>query len=379
MITQNQQFDTIKLHIPEEAISKLDKSFYHIPYNANAQSLISSAKGSDVQTILTDTGQGLNHAIHSSSKKIYDIQISAKILREDYWQGINLDNIEKVVNTIEKRMHCEIDTTHFIEKGHILKCDNTFNIPITNNIEEYMEALDLLCVTGERAKMQVYSDEQISSVINSVVIKGDTNFQQKLTFYNKLREAEAVCRKIKGNNYGEKVEKEYGMKYDDFVSYFNNKIRCELKITNWEQMRKFFTNKKKGNVYLQEILLSKRNNIEYQWQRFVKEKDTKIGLQAIDEMYMIKKLYSSDFKEAAYAHMLKPVIEAYKGDEEKVKKDIKKLFYADATRISPTILKTLLKMCATYKIQNKRAKIGGLFVNKLGENFKELEKQIKEI
>jgi hypothetical protein len=58
MIRQNQQFDTIKLHIPEEAISKLDKSFYHIPFNANAQSLISSSKGSDVQTILTDTGAG---------------------------------------------------------------------------------------------------------------------------------------------------------------------------------------------------------------------------------------------------------------------------------------------------------------------------------
>jgi hypothetical protein len=378
MITQNQQFDTIRLHIPEEAISKLDKSFYHIPFTANAQTLIASSKGSDVQTILTDIGEGLNYVKHSSSKKLYDIQISAKILRKDYWQGIQKNNIEKVVDTIEKRMHCEINTSQFIEQGKILKCDNTFNIPITNDIEDYMEALELLVVQGTKAKLDVYSDTNEKSLINSVVIGKNTSFLQKITFYNKLKEADAVCSKMPGI-YAENIEKEYGMKYDDFVSYFNNKIRCELRVTKFDQLRKFYANNRKGDVYLQDILLSKNNAIDYQWNQFVKRKDTEIAIKAIDEMYTIKKLYSSDFKVAAYANLLKPLIDAYNGDVSKVKRDVKKIYYPDATKISDTIADTIVDLCATYKKTKMSKKNGSMFVNKLADNFKELEKQIKEI
>jgi hypothetical protein len=379
MITQNQQFDTIRIAVPEEAISKLDLSIYSIPSSKDASTGEDNYKG-EKQLWLNDVGQGLNYAKYVPSFKMVDIQISAKILREDYWQGIQSNTIEKVIDTLEKRMGCEIDQQHFIEKSVIRKCDNTFNLSVNNNLADYLEALELLVVQGTKYKMSVYNDANVKSQINSVVVGKDTNFLQKITFYNKMEEATAVCGKMRGV-YGENVEKEYGMKYDDFVSYFNNKIRCELKVSNFKQLRKFYANKTKGDVYLQEILSSKENAIEYQWNQFVNKKQTEIGLKAIDEMYMIKKSYTDDFVKGGIYKQILPAMEAYNGNADKVKEQVLKLFYSKtkSKKISPSVATTIVELCAAYKQNKLRAKNGSMFVNKLGDNFKELEKEIKKI
>jgi hypothetical protein len=379
MITQNQQFDTIRIAVPEEAISKLDLSIYSIPSSKDASTGKDNYKG-EKQFWLNDIGQGLNYAKIVPKFKMVDLQISAKILREDYWQGIQANTIEKVIDTLEKRMGCEIDQQQFIEKSVIRRCDNTFNLPVDNNLTDYLEALELLVVQGSKYKMDVYSDANIKSQINSIVVGKNTNFQQKITFYNKMEEANAVCGKMRGI-YGENVEKEYGMKYDDFTAYFNNKIRCELKVSNFQQLRKFYTNKTKGDVYLQEILSSKQNAIEYQWNQFVNKKETAIGLKAIDEMYMIKKSYTDDFVKGGIYKQILPAMKAYNGNATKVKEQVKKLYYSNtkSKKISPSVANTIVELCAAYKQNELRAKNGGMFVNKLGDNFKELEKQIKKI
>jgi hypothetical protein len=379
MITQNQQFDTIRIAVPEEAISKLDLSIYSIPSSKDASTGKDNYKG-EKQFWLNDIGQGLNYAKIVPKFKMVDLQISAKILREDYWQGIQANSIEKVIDTLEKRMGCEIDQQQFIEKSVIRRCDNTFNLPVDNNLTDYLEALELLVVQGSKYKMDVYSDANIKSQINSIVVGKNTNFQQKITFYNKMEEANAVCGKMRGI-YGENVEKEYGMKYDDFVSYFNNKIRCELKVSNFKQLRKFYANKTKGDVYLQEILSSKENAIEYQWNQFVNKKQTEIGLKAIDEMYMIKKSYTDDFVKGGIYKQILPAMEAYDGNADKVKEQVLKLFYSKtkSKKISPSVATTIVELCAAYKQNKLRAKNGSMFVNKLGDNFKELEKEIKKI
>ena len=379
MITQNQQFDTIRIAVPEEAISKLDLSIYSIPSSKDASTGKDNYKG-EKQFWLNDIGQGLNYAKIVPKFKMVDLQISAKILREDYWQGIQANTIEKVIDTLEKRMGCEIDQQQFIEKSVIRKCDNTFNLPVDNNLTDYLEALELLVVQGSKYKLDVYSDANIKSQINSIVVGKNTNFQQKITFYNKMEEANAVCGKMRGI-YGENVEKEYGMKYDDFTAYFNNKIRCELKVSNFQQLRKFYANKKKGDVYLQEILSSKENAIEYQWNQFVNKKQTEIGLKAIDEMYMIKKSYTDDFVKGGIYKQILPAMEAYNGNADKVKEQVLKLFYSKtkSKKISPSVATTIVELCAAYKQNKLRAKNGSMFVNKLGDNFKELEKEIKKI
>lgn len=379
MITQNQQFDTIRLHIPEEAITNLNTELFSVPTSYNAFTQKENWKGVK-QMCLENTGKGINYVKFVPNHKLYDIQISAKILRENYYKGIEIDTIETALIELSNRMDCDIDFTQFIERGKILKCDNTFNLKVEGIIPDYLEALDFLAVQGKRTKLESYTDKGDKYKINSVVIGKDTAFQQKITFYNKREEAYAICHKMPGV-YGENIEKEYGMKLDDFDSYFENRVRCELKVTKFSQLRKFYTNKSKGEVYLQDILKSKNNAVYAQWNNFISKGDTTIQLKAIDKMYSAKKTIITDFSEFRTYQAILPLLETYKGDARKIIDNIEKVWYLDkkSGKMSKSVREEIIRISAKYKQKKMRAEKGSIFINQLGENFTELENQLKKI
>jgi hypothetical protein len=103
MITQNQQFDTIRLHIPEEAISNVDLELFSIPTSYNAFTQKEIWKG-EKQLHLINTGKGINYVKHVPKFKLYDIQISAKILREDYYKGMNLEKLNPIFDPIAQEI-----------------------------------------------------------------------------------------------------------------------------------------------------------------------------------------------------------------------------------------------------------------------------------
>jgi hypothetical protein len=379
MITQNQQFDTIRLHIPEEAISNVDLELFSIPTSYNAFTQKEIWKG-EKQLHLINTGKGINYVKHVPKFKLYDIQISAKILREDYYKGIEMNTIENAIFALENRMNCEIDQQQFIEQGKILKCDNTFNLKVEGPLEDYLEALDFLAVQGKRTKIETYTDAGNPLKINSVVIGKETKFQQKITFYNKREEAHSICHKMPGG-YIENIEPEYGMKVADFDNYFMNRIRCELKVSKFAQLRKFYTNKSKGDVYLQEILKSKNNAVYSQWENFISKGDTAIQIKAIDKMYSAKKTNINDFSEFRTYQAILPLLQTYKGDARKIIDNIEKVWYLDkkSKKMSKTVREEIVGICAKYKQRQLRAEKGGIFINELGENFAELQKQVRKI
>lgn len=379
MITQNQQFDTIRLHIPEEAISNVDLELFSIPTSYNAFTQKEIWKG-EKQLHLINTGKGINYVKHVPKFKLYDIQISAKILREDYYKGIEMNTIENAIFALENRMNCEIDHQQFIEQGKILKCDNTFNLKVEGPLEDYLEALDFLAVQGKRTKIESYTDAGNPLKINSVVIGKETKFQQKITFYNKREEAHSICDKMRGG-YIENIEPEYGMKVADFDNYFMNRIRCELKVSKFAQLRKFYTNKSKGDVYLQEILKSKNNAIYSQWENFISKGDTAIQIKAIDKMYSAKKTNITDFSEFRTYQAILPLLQTYKGDARKIIDNIEKVWYLDkkSKKMGKTVREEIVGICAKYKQRQLRAEKGGIFINELGENFAELQKQVRKI
>jgi hypothetical protein len=171
------------------------------------------------------------------------------------------------------------------------------------------------------------------------------------------------------------------MKYDDFVNYFNDKIRCELKVSKWQQLRKFYTNKSKGEVYLQDILKSKNNAVYTQWNNFISKGDTTIQLKAIDKMYSAKKTIITDFSEFRTYQAILPLLETYKGDARKIIDNIEKVWYLDkkSKKMSKTVREEIIRISAKYKQKKMRAEKGSIFINQLGENFTELEKQLKKI
>ncbi len=383
--TEN-QFDTLRIKIPTSAFRNLDFEKFHnrLKVNSGTGEIDEGLAGETLWLNDAETGRGLNTFTIVPHLEIIDCSISAKILREDYWQGISLTTIEKVFHAIIGRGICEnIDPTNFIEKGQVLRADNTFNIKVNGEPADYYDALELVASKGRLGKIETYVE---GSSCTGIVLGKNTKKLQKLTVYNKLEEAKAVSNSSKylGVPFDTMVKNEYGMKIKDFVEYFSERMRVELRVTDFDKLRRFYTSKRKGDVFLDDLLLSKKNAILYQYHQIVSEKDSRTALEFLNMMLEDKKNYKTDsFSSAANWSILKDFIHNFRGDEQKVIEKIRKLYYKNEDgslrKISPSVKDDIIRFSSEYRQNQKKAKKGELFSSNLTEKYKEIESKIKDL
>ena len=154
------QFDTLRIKVPSTAIKKVDFSKFQkrISVNAETGEIYEGLAGENFW--LEEPGAGLNTFTYVPHLEIFDTQISAKILREDYFKGIQSETINKVFQQLEERGIVEgIDATEFITKSQVLRADNTFNIQLEDGeIADYYEAIELIASKGKLGKIDTYSE-----------------------------------------------------------------------------------------------------------------------------------------------------------------------------------------------------------------------------
>lgn len=381
--TEN-QFDTLRIKIPSSTFRNLDFSKFHkqIKVNADTGEIDTGLAGENYW--LNETGGGLNTFTYIPHLEMIDCSISAKILREDYYKGIQISTMEKVFYNILERGICEeLDPSQFIEKGQVLRADNTFNIKVSGDTADYYDALELVASKGRLGKIQTYAEE---TVCTGVVLGKNTKKLQKITIYNKLEEAKAVSYSSKylGMPFAQMVEKEYGMKHKDFVDFFSERLRVELRVSDFDKLRKFYTSKRKGDVFLDDLLTSRNNAILYQYNQMVSEKDSRTAIDFLNMMLEDKINYKTDsFSSAANWALLKEFVHHFRGDEQKVIEKVRKLYYKndDGTlkKISPSVKDDIIRFCSEYRQNVKKAKKGDLFSSNLTEKYKEIENQIKNL
>jgi len=381
--TEN-QFDTLRIKIPTSSFRNIDFSKFNKKLSVNVETgEIENGLASE-NLWLNDKGGGLNTFTIVPHLEVVDCSISAKILREDYHKGITLNTFEKVFYSIIERGICEdIDPTLFIEKSQVLRADNTFNIKVNGNTADYYDALELVASKGRLGKIDTYVE---GSSCTGIVLGKNTKKLQKITIYNKLEEAKAVSYSSKylGVPFSEMVEREYGMKHKDFVEYFSERLRVELRVSDFDKLRKLYTSKRKGDVFLDDLLTSKNNAILYQYHQMVSERDSKTAIDFLNMMLEDKHNYKADsFSSAANWSLLKDFVYHFKGDENRVIEKIRKLYYKNddgsLKKISPSVKDDIIRFCSEYRQNQKRAKKGELFSSNLTEKYKEIEKQIKEL
>ena len=271
----------------------------------------------------------------------------------------------------------------FMQESIIRVCDNTYNIELDNGkIETYLDCLDLIITQGKKGKIQSYKNDNTKSKnFDSVVIGKTTNKLQKITIYNKIEEAIASAPSNVGN-YNSFVQKEYGMKWDDFYDYFENRLRVELRVTNQEHLRKLYTNKKSPQkVTLEDILFSKKNAILQQWDSFVNEGLTNHTIKYFDMTHKERELYKlGSFSKAANWALLKDFVKMCDGDTDRVRDKIQKLYYTNDDgsyrKISPSVMKDLVMFCGDYR----RVKRLGLSPTEgWTEKYKEVRTKLQKI
>jgi hypothetical protein len=273
--------------------------------------------------------------------------------------------------------------SEFIQTAQVLRADNTFNIPIEEaQVADYYDALSLVITQGSKGKIDVYGEK--GDRVNGVVVGKDTKVLQKITIYDKMDEARVKLKSSIGS-FDDNIKREYGMDGNAFRDYFNNKLRIELRVNDFNKLRKFYTARSKGNVYLYDLLYCENNAILYQWNQFVSKTDTSTAIKFLDMSYQDKMNYKLDgFSASANFHYLKPWIEKFKGDEKIVTDKIKKLHYYDNLtgkykKMSKSVCDDIIRFCSEYKQNQIKAKMGELFTSSLTEKFKEVDKKISNL
>jgi hypothetical protein len=276
-----------------------------------------------------------------------------------------------------------VDISEFIQTAQVLKADNTFNIPIEEAmIADYYDALSLVITQGTKGKIDVYGDR--GDRVNGVVVGKDTKVLQKITIYDKMEEARVKLKSSFGS-FDDNVKREYGMEGQAFRDYFNNKLRIELRVNDFNKLRKFYTNRSKGNVYLEDLLFSENNAILYQWNQFVSSTDTATAIKFLDMSYQDKMNYKLEgYSASANFHYLKTRIEKINGDEKIVTDKIKKLHYYDASngkykKMSKSVVNDIIRFCSEYRQNQLKSMRGELFTSSLTNKFKEVDKKISNL
>lgn len=380
--TEN-QFDTLRLKVPETSFNGVDWNKFSRNIKMNVDMDIIREDKSNSNLWLDETGKGLNSFTYIPHLKQFDIQVSAKVLRDEYHKGIQLGTMDRFFHELKERGICQsVNESEFITNSQVLKADNTFNIEVSGETANYYDALELVISKGKYGKIDTYSEKTTTT---GVVVGKDTAVLQKITIYNKLEEARVVCRdKHIGIPYPIAVEREYGMKHSDFVDYFENKLRVELRVSDFNKLRQFYTDRKKGEVFLEDLITSNKNAIQYQWNQFVSQKDTNKVIDFLNLQLEEKRNYKlMSYSAAANWSLLKQYITHFKGDEKRVKEKIRKLFYKneDGTlrKISPSVANDINMFCAEYRQNRRKAERGELFTSNLTEDYREIEEQINKL
>jgi hypothetical protein len=242
---------------------------------------------------------GLNKVIYVPG--LYtEIEMSAKILGDNYIDGINLDTIDKAVNKIIDASGIDMDTISFLNNTDVRKFDNTFNLKLDGEVGEYVKALEYGAIGGAKLAVREYGDE-------SVVFEKHTIKKNRLLFYNKSVELQLAKNKDIRNQLGV-----------NGILQFDGVLRAELNVANKSKLRDHYRPKSKGGVSLNDILISKENVIEKQFANFVNIRESKSLLFTIDEMEN-----QLTFRDLAEREFIKTLIHKAKGDGKKVRKIIK--------------------------------------------------------
>ena len=245
--------DSVKLKISNEFL----RGFNSDLFNINTQCGASDSADSENKVILYKLNVskkilGLKDVSINLTKGFSTLELSAKILKENYLDLINLNTIENVFNNLNALEIINLDKS-CIDSTEVLRCDVTNNLMLEseNKIQSYLLSLSAYTVNN-KYQCKVYDSE---SVVFDKRVKTNS-LKEYQTFYYKHPEI--------------KRDKEL-LKYID-SEYCLNMLRCESKFASFEQMRNAFKIK---DLKLIDILNSTENVNLNIFNRITKNIDSK--------------------------------------------------------------------------------------------------------
>ena len=152
------------------------------------------------------------------------VELSAKILGDDYLQGININNIERIAEAVSPFMKILS-----FEDAELLRCDCTTNI-VVDNVRESIAALRL-----GKSNSGYKVDDYKTALNNGIVFTGrQVSYKNRQIYYNKQVEMKLARNKDFLSSLNHQVE---------FYDSLKPLLRIEQNISRKAPIRKRFRTK----------------------------------------------------------------------------------------------------------------------------------------
>jgi len=209
------RLDSCKFLIDFEVIEDIKLQHFDSEIRMNGASQILKQKrvlSSDYKVI------GLKNIEVTTNNLI--IELSAKILKENYYEGINKNTVSQMVDNINGCKSIKLNANKFIDSAKVLRCDVTDNLKVKNNVNDYLSLLNTYKVNSDYL-VSFYNRKAGSSIVFDRNVK---SYKERLTLYDKEKE---IYR-----------DKELIKLFDqEALNRFNNVLRCEQNIVSFSKIR----------------------------------------------------------------------------------------------------------------------------------------------
>jgi len=155
--------------------------------------------------------------VNGGEPKNINMELSAKVMQENYYDMINKNNIDLLVEKLNVGLAIRFDKNKFIDESIVYRFDNTYNLKVKNDVSKYIGAL-FEYKSSSKYDLKKYDNSGIT-IIKDVRTAA---YKERMIFYNKFDEI---------------IKDKQLHKYLN-VNQFDNILRCEVNLRGYEQIRK---------------------------------------------------------------------------------------------------------------------------------------------
>lgn len=261
-------FDTIKIQVNTDALKEFNVTKFQ-QYGEGGKYIKKGKKvhGYKVENI----GHGVNGIKVDFITEKVTMRVSGKILKNDYFKGINTNTFGQVTDELNKTDFIQLDGNKLWNEGHIFTCDVVNHIPECPNYY------------GRLAKVPFDTKHQVQHFNTSrnkgLVIHGtQTSFKERQIHYNKVLDLmkDTQSRKFLTECNANALMKD-----------FEGKVRIETNIANFKRIRAFFDvygdKEQNGAPRIEDVFTSTQNVNQFAFSKLTK--NVQMNLLAMFDQY----------------------------------------------------------------------------------------------
>ena len=231
--------DSISFQVSNDSLKRIDRKQF-----LNAITFDGEGKEIVNKLYLKDQSLGLKNISISKRNYSTEIELSSKILKENYKDLIHKNNIELVVKKINDLGAVQFDTNEFIDSALVHRIDITNNLKPETSIVKICRDL-FIYSTANKYKVE-RADTNTGLTVNGIARSN----KERMIFYDKFEE---LNRNIKTNRI---------LKQSININDFTGVLRVENNLRSYADIRSAFGLSSGKTLFLKD-LLSSRKKVNY--------------------------------------------------------------------------------------------------------------------